>query len=159
MAAVALLRETPTALLVLVRVHQSGVVIAFRQDEDHQATNAAVQGTRGCHGAVAPGATQCGLAVPARRHRHVRVPELVHVPHRIRHTRSTVEAGPGLGHLVGGEGATVGTISETVGPGLQRSALKFLVSSTITACEIILGCLYLYYCVPFKDAPASITCD
>jgi len=103
-------------------------VTAFRQDEDHQATNAAVQGTRG-RGAAAPGVTLCGLAVPVRKPHHVRVPELVHVPHRLRHTRGTVEARPGLGHLVGAEGATVGMISEIVGPGLQRNLFNFLVST------------------------------
>lgn len=121
------------------------MVTAFHQDGNHQATNAVVQGTQG-GGAVAPGVTQCGLAVPARRPRHVRVPELVHVPHRIRHTRDTVEAGPGLGPLVGGEGATAGKISGIVGPGPQRSLFNFLVS-TIIACKIILGaCIYFIVC-------------
>lgn len=124
----ALLRETPTVLLALVRVHQSGVVTAFHQDEDLRAMNAAVQGTRG-DGAVAPRAIQYGLAVPAPRPRHVRVPERVLVPHPIRHTRGTVEAGPGLSPLVGEEGATAGMISEIVGPGLQRSLFNFLVSN------------------------------
>ena len=65
MAAVALLRETPTALLVRAHVHPLGVVTAFHQDEDHQAMNVVAQGTRE-GGAVVPGAIQCGLADPAR---------------------------------------------------------------------------------------------
>ena len=138
MAAAVLLQETLTAPLVLARAHQSGVVTAFHQDGDRQATNVGVQGTRG-GGAAVPGATQCGLAVPAHRLHHVRVPELVHVLHRILHTRGTVEVGLGLGPLVGAEGATVGKISEIVGPGLQHSLLKVLVS-IITTCKIILSC-------------------
>ncbi|KAG6378503.1 hypothetical protein JVT61DRAFT_12764 [Boletus reticuloceps] len=43
LAVVALLRGTPIALLALARVRQQGVVTAFRHDEDHQATNVAVQ--------------------------------------------------------------------------------------------------------------------
>ncbi|KAI9574906.1 hypothetical protein HD554DRAFT_2034821 [Boletus coccyginus] len=43
LAAVALLRETPTVLVVRARARQQGVAPAFHQDGDHQATNAVVQ--------------------------------------------------------------------------------------------------------------------
>ncbi|KAG9317252.1 hypothetical protein JVU11DRAFT_1446 [Chiua virens] len=42
-----LLQGTPTALLVLARVHQSGVVTASHRDGGHQATNAVAQGMEG----------------------------------------------------------------------------------------------------------------
>lgn len=97
-------------------------------------------------GAVALGVIQCGLAVLVPKPRHVRVPELVHVPHHIRHTRDTVEAGPGPSPLVGGEGATAEKILEIVGPGLQRSLFNFLVSTT-AVCKIILSaCIYFIVC-------------
>lgn len=125
LVAAALLHETPTVPPVLARAHPSGAVTVSRLDGDHQATNAAVQGTRGGD-AVVLGATPCGPVARAHRPHHARAPVPVHVLRHTHHTRGTVEAGLGLGPLVGREGVTAGKISETVGPGLQPSLVQRL---------------------------------
>lgn len=140
MAAVAPLQEIPTVLLVLARVHQSGVVTAFHQDGDHQATNAVGPGTQG-GGVVVPGATQYGPAVLAHRPLPVHALELAHVPGPTHLTRGIVEAGLGLGPLVVEEGVTVGKTSEIVGPGLQRSILVSAIVKLQNYTELLVSIL------------------